>query len=113
MVWCHGIQVNPCFIRVPRSPGRSQAPDDDSQVWTVGITKVTAGAFFWGYHNGDMPVFVEGQYLGWTKFDTEVTAFTPLGIDEHLSARCFSCPADRDTRDGIGWEVIFHRYTFS
>jgi hypothetical protein len=79
----------------------------------VGITKVAASAIFWGYHNRDMAVFVEGQYLGWTKFDTDVTTFTPLGIDEHFSARGFCPPADCDIREGIGWWVIIHRYTFS
>jgi hypothetical protein len=74
----------------------------------VGIAEMTASAIFWGCHDWDMSILVENQHLSWTEFDADLTAFTPLGVNEYLPTRFFGALAGRCVGDDIGWNVIYH-----
>ena len=71
----------------PGSGGGLEAVDHDGQVGTVGVAKMTTGAFLRCNDNGDVCIFVKRQHTGWAKFNTDMAAFTPLGVDKNFAAR--------------------------
>jgi hypothetical protein len=78
----------------------SQTPDDDSQVWTMGITKVTTSAFFGGHYNWDVFFVIKRQYFGWTELHTNVASLTPVRINKYFTTRTFLNGMSRRIRMG-------------